>query len=47
MKKVIFSVVLIGTILISGLVGYADQESHAGKQTELGSAVFSLNVLNK
>lgn len=47
MKKLVFSVVLIGTIVISGLVGYANQDSNAGKQTELGSVVFSLNVLNK
>ncbi|MFP7171726.1 hypothetical protein [Terribacillus sp. 7520-G] len=47
MKKIIFSVILIGTIVVSGLVGYTSQENQAGKQTELGSVVFSLNLFEK
>ena len=41
MKKVIIALVLIGTIVISSLVGYANHHDTAEKQTDLGSIVFS------
>ncbi|MFP7171209.1 hypothetical protein [Terribacillus sp. 7520-G] len=47
MKKIVCSLVLVGVIVVSGLFGFADQNSTAEKQTDLGSAVFSLNILDK
>jgi len=47
MKKIIFSAILIGTIIVSGLAGYSNQEGLAEKQGDFGSAIFSLNLLNK
>ncbi|SEN53271.1 hypothetical protein SAMN04489762_2465 [Terribacillus saccharophilus] len=47
MKKVIFSLVLIGTIVISSLVGYANHHGTTEKPTDLGSAVFLLEILDK
>lgn len=49
MKKLIFSLLLIGAIVLSGLVGYADNHLNetAGKEGDLGSAIFSLKLLNK
>ncbi|MFS0559376.1 hypothetical protein AB1K91_01410 [Terribacillus sp. 179-K 1B1 HS] len=46
MKKVIFALVLIGTIVISSLVGYANHHDTAEKQTDLGSIVFSMHGIN-
>lgn len=42
MKKVIFSLVLIGTIVISSLVGYTNHHRITEKPTDLGSTVFLL-----
>ncbi|MFB1097383.1 MULTISPECIES: hypothetical protein [Terribacillus] len=47
MKKVVFSVILIGTIVISGLVGYGNQEGLASKKGDFGSVISSLNLLDK
>lgn len=47
MKKIIFSAILIGTIVVSGLAGYANEKGLASKQTELGSIAFPLNILDK
>ncbi|MFP7253854.1 hypothetical protein SFC02_06085 [Terribacillus goriensis] len=47
MKKVVFSAVLIGTIIISGLIGYSNQDGFADKKGDFGSAVFSFNILDK
>ncbi|WP_176466424.1 hypothetical protein [Terribacillus saccharophilus] len=49
MKKLVFSLLLIGAIIMSGLVGYADQHHNetAGKEGDLGSSIFSLKFLNK
>ena len=38
---------LIGTIVISSLVGYANHHDTAEKQTDLVSIVFFLNAWNK
>jgi hypothetical protein len=44
MKKAVFTAILITTIVISGLIGYADQNGGtAEKQTELGTVLFSFN----
>lgn len=47
MKKVVFSLILIGTIVISGLVGYGNQDGLASKKGDFGSAIFSLNLIDK
>ncbi|MFP7170906.1 hypothetical protein [Terribacillus sp. 7520-G] len=47
MKKIIFSAILIGTIIISGIAGLANQEGLAEKQGDFGSAIFSLNLFDK
>ena len=47
MKKVMFSVILIGTIIISGVIGYSNQDGLADKKGDFGSVLFSLNVLDK
>ncbi|SDD24710.1 hypothetical protein SAMN05421663_10868 [Terribacillus halophilus] len=47
MKKIVYSLVLVGVIVVSGLLGFANQDSTSEKQTDLGSAVLSLNILNK
>ncbi|MFS0562782.1 hypothetical protein AB1K91_18870 [Terribacillus sp. 179-K 1B1 HS] len=47
MKKIVYSLVLVGVIVVSGLLGFANQDNSAEKQTDLGSAVLSLDILNK
>lgn len=44
MKKVVFSLVLIGTIIVSSVVGYASDNKTAEKKGDLGSVIFSLNI---
>ncbi|MFP7170728.1 hypothetical protein [Terribacillus sp. 7520-G] len=48
MKKLVLSFLFIGTIILSGLAGFSDQNQNenAVKEGDLGSAVFSLNILN-
>jgi hypothetical protein len=43
MKKAVFTAILITTIVISGLIGYAEHNGNAEKQTELGTVLFSFN----
>ncbi|SDC37540.1 hypothetical protein SAMN05421663_102234 [Terribacillus halophilus] len=44
MKKVVFSLILIGTIIVSSVVGYAEDNKTAEKKGDLGTVIFSLNL---
>ncbi|SNZ15454.1 hypothetical protein SAMN05421503_2639 [Terribacillus aidingensis] len=46
MKKVIFSIILVGTIIVSGLLGVANEDGFASKKGDFGSAIHSLNILD-
>ncbi|MCM3225763.1 hypothetical protein SAMN04489762_2418 [Terribacillus saccharophilus] len=47
MKKVVFSVIVIGTIIISGVIGFSNQDGLADKKGDFGSAILSFNILDK
>ncbi|MFS0560932.1 hypothetical protein AB1K91_09350 [Terribacillus sp. 179-K 1B1 HS] len=44
MKKVVFSLILLGTIIVSSVVGYADDYKIVEKKGDLGTVIFSLNM---
>ncbi|QXE02282.1 hypothetical protein [Terribacillus sp. DMT04] len=46
MKKVFFSVTLVGTIIVSGLLGVANEDGFASKKGDFGSVIKSSNILN-
>jgi hypothetical protein len=46
MKKVFFSVILVGTIIVSGLFGIANEDGFASKKGDFGSVINSLNTLD-
>ncbi|MFS0559434.1 hypothetical protein AB1K91_01710 [Terribacillus sp. 179-K 1B1 HS] len=44
MKKVVFSLILIGTIIVSSVAGYAEVNKTAEKKGDLGTVIFPLNI---
>ncbi|SNZ16109.1 hypothetical protein SAMN05421503_2860 [Terribacillus aidingensis] len=44
MKKIVFSLILVGTIILSSIAGYADDNKTAEKKGDLGTAILSLNI---
>lgn len=47
MKKLVFSLVLIGTIVVSGLVGYDELKSTAVKEGDAGTVIFIPQIFNR
>ncbi|WP_179106536.1 hypothetical protein [Terribacillus halophilus] len=44
MKKVVFSLILVVTIILSGMAGYANDNKTAEKKGDLGTIILSLNI---
>ncbi|QXE02287.1 hypothetical protein [Terribacillus sp. DMT04] len=47
MKKFIFSLVLIGAIVVSGLLGYDDLRNTAAKEGDAGTIIFTPKTFSK
>jgi len=47
MKKLIFSLVLIGTIIVSGLAGYSDLKNTVEKEGDAGAIIFTPKIFDK